>query len=314
MDKLKRKYRRCLLACCILLFMQFLALSLFAQKLSTSVDRKDILIGEPIQYHINFTFPSSDYQVLFNIPDSIPHFYLVNKSKSDSVEMGNYLVRQKIILTSFDSGKWSIPSFPVRLQKGTSVYSLNTDPVLINVRYSPEDTTGLYDIKPPITVFVVENSWLIIAASILTLLVLVYLIWQYINRRKKREKPLFDSPKSAYREALAALEELEKKFDGDPCMVKSYHAGLSDILKRYVSRMQQTNMMTRTTGDLLMEFKENKFHAETLTVLAAVLRQNDAVKFAKYIPPVQESKNALQQLKKLVGSLQQFYQTQNRQV
>jgi len=252
--------------------------------------------------------------VWFNIPDSIPHFYLVNKAKSDSVEMGDYLVQQKIVLTSFDSGKWSIPSFPVRVQKGSSVYTFNTDPVLIDVRYSPEDTTGIYDIKPPINVFVVENSWLIIAATVLTLLILLYLLWQYIKRRKGREKPLFGSPQSAYQEAMDALEELIKNFSGNKDEIKPFHASLSDILKQYNSRMQQSNMMIKTTGELLLCFKEKNLGADTLSAMAEVLRQNDAVKFAKFIPPQTESKNAWEQMKNILSSLQQFYQTPKSQV
>lgn len=306
MDKLK--YLKSILALLLVSTASFCA----AQKISTSVDRKEILIGEKIHYNIKFTFPSSDYEVLFNIPDSIPHFYLVNKTKSDSVEMGNYLVEQKMVLTSFDSGKWSIPAFQVRLQKGASVYSLNTDPVLINVRFSPEDTTGLYDIKPPIHVFVVENSWLIIAATILTILVLLFLLWQYIQRRKKREKPLFGSPQSAYREAMNSLEELGKTNLETNDKVKFYHAELSDILRRYSSRMQQSNLLNQTTGDLLLNFKRKNLGVEYLSSIAEVLRQNDAVKFAKFIPAQTDSKKSLLNMKNIIDNLQQFYKTQTQ--
>ena len=308
------KKTRLILQSCFLLLLFFSAPCILAQKVSTAVDRKDILVGEKIHYNIKFTFPSSDYQVLFNIPDSIHHFYLVNKTKSDSVEMGNYLVQQKIVLTSFDSGKWSIPSFPVRVQKGSSVYTLNTDPVLIDVRYTPEDTTGLYDIKPPINVFVVENSWLIIAATVLTLLVLLYLLWQYLKKKKNQEKSLFGSPQSAYREAMDALEELSKNFSGNKEEVKPFHVTLSDILRQYNSRMQQSNMMTKTTGELLLSFKEKNLGADTLSAIAEVLRKNDAVKFAKFIPLQTESKNTWEQMKNILSSLQQFYQTPKSQV
>lgn len=281
-----------------------------AQNLKTTVDRSSILIGERIQYDIVFTFPTADYQVQFNTPDSLPHFLIIGKNAYDTTDRkGNFLVVQKLLLTSFDSGKWSIPALPVKLKKGSSVYNMNTDPVVIDVGYSPEDTTGLHDIKPPIEVKLIEKTdWLLIGASILTALLLAYLLYRYFKNRGKKEDPVFHSSQTAYQEAIASLEALKQNSLSSNEQVKEYHVTLSEILKKYNSRKQQRNLMNRTTGELLIEFKELGAGSEMISMIAENLRYNDAVKFAKFIPPKYESEKALEQTRKLVDMLQQFYQ------
>lgn len=93
----------------------------------------------------------------------------------------------KILLTSFDSGQWSIPSFPISIRKinTASSYTLNTDPILINVGYSPEDSTGeLRDIKPIIAVKLMDNSWWYIAAAVLIGLLLAWFVYRYLKKGK----------------------------------------------------------------------------------------------------------------------------------
>jgi hypothetical protein len=50
-----------------------------AQTISTTVDKKDILIGEQITYNINIDLPSADYKIDINIPDSLEHFDIIDK-------------------------------------------------------------------------------------------------------------------------------------------------------------------------------------------------------------------------------------------
>ncbi len=288
-----------------------------AQSVSTTVDKKDILIGERIQYDIKFTFPTSDYQVQFNTPDSLPHFLIIGKKAYDTTDRnGNFLVVQNLLLTSFDSGKWSIPAMPVKLKRGTSVFNMTTDPVLINVGYSPEDSTGLYDIKPPIEVKLIEKTdWLLIGASILTALLLAWLIYRYFKNRGKKEKAVFHSSQTAYQEAMNSLDALKANPLNTDEQVKEFHVALSEIFRRYNSRKQQKNLMNRTTGEMLLELKQLGAGSEMVSACAESLRYNDAVKFAKFIPPKYESEKVLGQMKTVIDSMQQYYkpkQTTNK--
>ncbi|MBK8710894.1 MAG: DUF4381 family protein [Niastella sp.] len=296
---------------CLALLVFISVANSYGQSVKTNVDRKQILIGERINYDIRFSFPTKEYQVNFNLPDSLLHFDILNKKRYDSVDgKGNFLIIQKILLTSFDSGQWSIPSFPINIRKinSASSYTLNTDPILINVGYSPEDSTGnLRDIKPIIGVKLIDYSWWYIAAAIAFGLLLLWLVYRYIKKRKKKVKPLFDSPLTAYEEAMQQLQLLDKNTLGSNEEIKQYHVSLSDILKRYLSRLLQKNLLNHTTGDILLIHNQIATDKEMLSELAGILRTNDAVKFAKYIPPKYESEKTKEQLKNILTSIEKHF-------
>jgi hypothetical protein len=270
----------------------------FSQSLQTSIDKKTILIGEQINYDLKFVLPNTNYTIEFNLPDSFPHFDIISKLKSDSTDAkGHYLVMQRIVLTSFDSGTWTLPSFPIKITNVAKDYTVNSDSVLINVGYAPSDSTGqLRDIKPVIDVFVIDNTWMYIIAGIVTAIILFILIYRYIKRRPKKEKPVFNSSISPYDEAMQSLKNLSKYNLQAPAEIKEYHTALSEILKRYLSRRGKRNLMNRTTGDILLALKENAADS-VVSAVAEALRAGDAVKFAKYIPAVAESNKSLDDIK-----------------
>jgi len=291
----------------------FITLSLFshAQGIQTFKDRKDILIGERITYEVRINLASSGYQIQLYIPDSIPHFDLIEKNKYDTVDkQGNYSLRQVIVFTSFDSGSWQFPSFPLSIgSPGKLSRKFNTDSFMVNVGYMPADSSGqLRDIKPVMDVFVVENSWIYIVLAIITALVIAWLLYRYFKNRKKKEKPLFSSPLSPYEEAMKNLKALQKNYQDTPAYIKQFHTSLSDIFKRYYSRKVQRNMMNTTTSDILIKLKQVDPGPELLSHAGEALRMGDAVKFAKYVPPSGENERSLIQVKGLIDFLEKSNQ------
>ena len=243
--------------------------------------------------------PEQGYGINLRLPDSIPHFDLLENNNFDTVSSnGSYLVRKKIIFTSFDSGAWQIPSFEVLLLKNNTSSKLNTDSILVNVGYSPADSTNqLRDIKPVMEVIATDYFWYYIAAAALALIIIGLLLYYYLKNRKKKPLPVFHSALSPYDEAMKALQEL-KQYDLDmPEQVKTYHVLLSDIFRKYYSRKQSKNLMNKTTGDILMDIKELGNEPVLLSTVAGALRCADAVKFAKYIPGITESNQSHEQVK-----------------
>ena len=293
-----RKTRSLFLCIAMFVCSSLCVLKSFSQSLQTSIDKKTILIGEQIHYDLKFVLPNTNYTIEFNLPDSFPHFDIISKLKSDSTDAnGHYLVIQRIVLTSFDSGKWTLPSFPIKITNVSKDYTVNSDSALINVGYAPADSTGqLRDIKPVIDVFVIDNTWMYIIAGIVTAIILFILIYRYIKRRPKKEKPVFNSSISPYDEAMQSLKELSKYNLQAPAEIKEYHTALAEILKKYLSRRGKRNLMNRTTGDILLALKENDADS-VISLVAEALRTGDAVKFAKYIPAVAESNKSMDDIK-----------------
>ena len=300
---LKEKINRILIAggltACFSFFMQFA----FCQTLQTITDKKDILIGEQIK--LTLKSPMDGLIKWIVIPDSIPHFEIVEAAKPDTVNFkdNSKAIEQTITITSFDSGRWTFPALPVEFAgvPGEAPRILNTDPVYVNVGYAPADSTNqLRDIKPIIKVSVFNFFWLYIAGGVLLLLLIIYLLYRYFKKKKKDAPATAFSNLSPFDEAMAELKNLSQFNLQDAAEIKLYHIKLVAIFKNYLGRKQGKNLFNKTTGDLLINMKEVHLPPDNISELATALRCTDAVKFAKYLPLSNQSEDALQKIKETI--------------
>lgn len=279
------------------------SLAAVGQSLSTTIDKKDILIGEPIHYQLKFIIPANGYKAQFVIPDSLSHFEIIETKSTDTAEGNTRTLLQKLKLTSWDSGKWYIPKIPVKVVPpgANAPYTAYTDEIEVNVGYMPIDSTGKpRDIKQVMDVKYVDNKWYYIAAAVLLALLIAYLIYRYFKNRKNKPKPIFESSLTPYDEALKEMDKLKTLQLNDPGEVKQFHSSLSDIFRRYFSRKQQKNYMTETTGEILLSMKSSGSSTETIATLAEALRYSDVVKFAKFLPPREGSLKSLENMKQAI--------------
>ncbi|MEO6406270.1 MAG: hypothetical protein ABIY51_13085 [Ferruginibacter sp.] len=303
--KYKRNISPLLFLICFFLFPFFGS----GQAAKVFIDKSDILIGQQIHYKIKLNLASSGYAVDFGVPDSIPHFEILQKQQFDTVEKnGQYSLYQSMVLTSFDSGRWVIPAFIVTIgSTNKKSIRFSTDSIIVNVGYSPMDSSGLRDIKPVLEVKVPDYTWAYILAGILTLLFFGWLIYRYFKNRKKKDKPAFIPSLKPYDEAMQALKKLQAMDISTAEGIRIYHTKLSEIFKLYYSNKERKNMLHFTTTDMLINMKSNSFSAETISLIAEVLRRADVVKFAKYLPPVYENENSLQQEKAVIDTMEKNY-------
>ena len=104
-------------------------------------DRTRILIGEPVKLTLEADIPENE-PIRFFQPDSIPHFEILRRDKTDTVNTSKGTVlKGAIYITSFDSGRWVIP--PILLRD-----TIYTDSLTIDVGHTPFDVSKPYnDIK-----------------------------------------------------------------------------------------------------------------------------------------------------------------------
>lgn len=270
--------------------------------MKAGVDRTTILIGEQLKLNLEATVPAGTSFTWFKT-DTIPHFDIVDTGKPDSSrDAGNDIYRQQIIITSFDSGSWTIPAFV--LQSGKKKF--RTDTLSINVTYSPDDTTKSYhDIKDIITVENPGNPyipWIIAAVSVLALAIIIYLL-----RKKKPAPKLVQqqvSKLSPLDEAMQHLDELRKEDLPRKGEVKQYYTRLNDILRWYVFRKFGFSSLEKTNDELVMQLRQTRLSHPDYTSLAQALRMADFVKFAKYTPAPQEQEEAFQVIKYSISRLE----------
>lgn len=282
-----------------------------AQQVQTITDRREILIGEQIQLKIKTNLPvnpSPSARGLI-LPDSIPHFEIVEAAKPDTIHFkdNSQAIEQTISITSFDSGRWVFPALGMELgTAGQDPRLVQTDSFFVNVSYSPPDSTNeLRDIKPIINVTVINYKLYYIIGGVILLLVLIYLLYRYFKKRKKSLPGAGLSSLSPYDEAMEELKKLSQLNLQDPAEIKIYHTGLAFIFRNYLWRKRGASLMNKTTGDLLINIKDAQLPAEAVFNLATALRLTDAVKFAKYLPAITQSDESLQIIKETIEITEQ---------
>ena len=296
------------LTVCFTFFVQ----SIFCQTLQTITDKKDILIGEQIKLTIKTRLSLNANRLIkwLVIPDSIPHFEIVETGKIDTVNFkdDSQTIEQTIIITSFDSGRWAFPALPVEFAgaAGQALQIVNTDSFLVNVSYAPADSTNqLRDIKPIIKVSVFDFFWLYIAGGVLLLLLIVSMLYLYFKKKKQTAPATAVSKLSPFDEAMEALKNLSQFNLQDAAEIKLYHIKLAHIFKNYIGRKQGKNLLNKTTGDLLISMKVVNLPPDNISDLATALRCTDAVKFAKYLPLSNQSEDSLQKIKETITLTEQ---------
>ena len=275
----------------------------------TSVDKKNILIGEQLQYKVETSMPDNSFRLTwFSLPDSFGNFVIVSKNKIDStIANGTLMFSQELTLTSFDSGRSVIPPLTLTAEPldADSSYNLFTDTIPINVSFSPLDSVKTFhDIKDIIEVKK-EWPWWIWLLMGIGFLIIIFLIIFLVKVFRKKERPpdLFNAKLAPFDEAIKALNDLEQEQLLQKNEVKEYHTRLSEIFKRYITRKTNIYKLHLTSDEILMELNEYGLKKEMVSAFANSLRMNNAVKFAKYIPPYAESEESLIQTKEMIKQI-----------
>ena len=277
--------------------------------IKTAVDKNEILIGDQFKLTIQATFSADDYKIAWPaIPDSIQHFEVVSRSNIDSLYSNSMLtgLSQTLTLTSFDSGKWTLPPFLVSMVplKADSTISFFTDSVPVTVSFSTSDTTNrLRDIKTIRDVPAFNPVWYWVGAAVLLIALIAFLIWFYRYWKKNKGSIPRKAKTTAFDEAMEELNTLKTHNLTIPAEIKIVHTRLGEILKRYLTRTQKDNYRNKTTGDTLIMLRDGYLDKDMLAKAAASLRNSDVVKFAKYLPAVSESEINMRQIKEVIQAI-----------
>ncbi len=278
-----------------------IAFSQDSVSVKASVDRGEILIGEPIQLMFEVKLPLGSQAAWFPL-DSILHFEFVEKGIIDSVTtISDRSFRQHLIVTSFDSGRWVIPALPLTLN-GKKYF---TDSIPVTVNFSKFDPKQDYhDIKD---ILAVDNpytnyiAWILSGLTIVSALLFLYFVTRKkITRIAEQKSTLRISP---YEEAMKSLEELKSRRLSETGLLKLYYTCLNDILRLFVSRKLQITTMEKTNEELIMQLKGLNIPNDQFSLLVQALRMSDFVKFAKYRPDEEDNQRNFEIIKSSIELL-----------
>ncbi len=261
-----------------------------------TVDKNQILIGEPIQLRLEVNIPENESIRFFSI-DSIAHFEFLHPGKIDTTNTSNGTRLIQIIpITSFDSGSWVIPSFSL-------TESLRTDSIPVDVGFSPFNPEQPYhDIKDIIEVEPAKKKqqwwWYAAGAGVVLLILIIYLL-------TRKKSVLIAVPKAVvnpYEEAMKQIAAIER----NKPEVKQYYSELTDVFRLYIFQKKGILSLQKTMDDMVIQLKGLNMNKERFDQLSQALRLSDYVKFAKYIPGPEDDRMLLDTIKKSIQDIEQL--------
>ena len=255
-----------------------------------AIDSAAILIGEQTVLHLTVT-ADQDRPVQVVIPNDtlMAGVEVLNLSKPDStmIENNRMVIKQDVLITSFDSSLYLLP--PLKVIDGTdTVYSnqvaLKVSTLPVNVE-NPEEFFDIKQVwKPP---FVLADYYPIIIGILLVLLLaaLAWYIWKRMRERKslipfKKEEPKLPPHEQAIKE-LDAIKQQKLWQQGRS---KEYYTLITETLRRYMVDRFGINAMEMTSDEILALIKQTTEAQSVYDNLRQILSLADFVKFAKMNP------------------------------
>lgn len=270
----------------ILIYFLF-STSLFAQKVTTSIDTTKNKIGAEFKLTLKTNVDTLSKVVFPNVKN-IGAFEVVNSYPIDTVlKNDRYELIKKYGLIQFDSGKYTIPSVKILINKKDYL----SDSIKVEVANVQVDTLKqkMYDIKDIAPANESLGDWWKYLLFLLILTGIGALVYWYIKKSQKNkiEVEIYKTP---IEKATSLLNTLEKKELWQQGEVKAYYSELTDIVRNYIEEAIEIPAMESTTSELIeglkiaSKKKKMKLSQETIDNLFVVLKQADLVKFAKSKP------------------------------
>ena len=256
---------------------------------SLAIDTANIKIGEHIQYKISVTKKGTVIFPKLKL-DSLGKVEVVESLPVDTLK-DTY--EKKYVLTSFDSGRYTIPKQQVLINNK----AFFTDSLLVSVATVKVDTLKqqMFPIKAIKSEPKTFDDYKPMLWWIILILVLIATAMYFILRKKeKKEVPIVVV--APIQEALQRLKELDEKQLLQQNKIKIYYTELTDIVRTYIEKDIYIPALESTTNELIEtinDFNESSklgISKETIQQLKEVLQSADMVKFAKSKPIVDEIK------------------------
>jgi len=255
-----------------------------------AVDSASILIGEQTVMRLTITSDKDRaIQVVLPADTLMNGVEVLEIAKPDSsiIENDRLLIKQDVLITSFDSSLYLLP--PIKVIDGVdTVYSnqvaLKVSTIPVNVD-KPEEFYDIKDIwKPP---FVLADYYPYIFGALLALLLVC--IIAYIVTRLRKRKSILPVKKSEpklppHEQAIKELDEIKQQKLWQQGLNKEYYTLITDTIRRYMVERFGTNAMEMTSGEI-MDFIRTQTDADSVFEnLNQILKVADLVKFAKLHP------------------------------
>ncbi|UOE42428.1 BatD family protein [Chryseobacterium suipulveris] len=272
----------------------FLSVLAFSQVLGSKLDKKTLALGEVGIYKVNISnLQGKDVQ---SSPKNelLPfHFETVKDSISKQMDMYERTVEFQI----FEEGKFTIPALDFKI--GDQLY--HTIPYEVEVINTAQKGDQINDImknkevKLDVKDYWELYKWYIL--GILTLLALIFIIWNIVKYAKRRKS----SPVMMTNQTLKDLEKLRKKKFIENGDFRMFYVELIDISRNFITKQYKIPADVLLTDDLIDVMKlNNTISPQNEKIVEEVFVRGDLVKFAKTFPDQQTMSKDFEDIKNFV--------------
>jgi len=259
--------------------------------IDAKIDNADLLIGEQTVLHLTVT---TDYSKLVYCPIPLDTLMtgveVLALSKPDSTVIDNnrLMIKQDILITSFDENLYLLPPF-LAIDGNDTIFSnqvaLKVSSIPVNID-APDEFFDIKDVwKPP---FVLADYYPIIF-GVLLILFLICVIGYIVQRLRNRQSTISESLKEELRIpphelAIRELNEIKLQKLWQQGRNKEYYTQITDTLRRYIFRRFSINAMEMTSYEILDIITRENDARSVYDTLKQILQLADLVKFAKWRP------------------------------
>ena len=157
------------------------------------------------------------------------------------------------------------------------------------------DIKDIEEVKQENNLFI---TGIIIAVTVISL---AAIYWLLIKKKKAVQTDTGLKGKlSPLQWAIAELNKLNGQNLSAPAEVKKYYSDLAYISRAFFNMQLQQRSLQQTTDEWMINLQSLSVDNQTKTSFFQFLRQADAVKFAKYLPPSKENETSVGAIKQML--------------
>jgi len=278
----------------------------------SELDTSSIMIGQQFRMKVKISQPANRVVIWPNWGDTlVSGIEILEQEKTDTLfseDKKNVSFTSSYILTSFDSGAYSIPSFPFLVTNGNDTQATFSDPLFIKVNKPEVDTTkDIRDIKGPMDIPFKWKEFLPyvlgVAAAVLVIVLVVLGIVYYV-RKRRRAAASIPAPVipviPPHVIAEKALLELESKQLWQRGKVKEYYTELTDILRIYIRDVFGIDAPEMVSEEIMKRLRFKTIQGSHTEALRTLFALADMVKFAKAFPGQVENEESMALVRRFI--------------
>ncbi|HTO14857.1 MAG TPA: hypothetical protein VLZ83_03765 [Edaphocola sp.] len=254
-------------------------------QVSAKTDAKQIQIGDQFHLFLEAKVLDNKFHIQWPSFPKIKGIEIVNTGSVDSAYVGKQIIyKQKLTLTSFDSGAYLIPALEFKTVGQTLIdQSEFTDSIQLFVGTIAVDTTAAY--KPIKEIILVSKNWWAywpyFLGAIIIFAVLSYLFILLFKKLKQRKQYKRAHPESPSQKAIRLLKNLKSNSDQRIEGQKQYYSELTQILREYIEKVYAISISEMTTEELMKSMKKDNRLRGVRPEIKHIFQTADLAKFAK---------------------------------